>query len=959
MRLILLHLIFWKLIFLCCSANAREYAYLHYNIKDGLAASNVHCIAQDNDGYIWLATETGLSRFDGTHFTTFTRADGLPSNEILSLMTDQKGRMWIGSFKNAPCYYYKGKFYTGHNDPALKTVSFRSDISGYAETTDGTILICNYDKVYVLPPDGRPAVLYQGQSLQEMLPGMAIRKTSSSLRKQFVPLSDRLALYADQRFEWFYPPSGNGNSGFTLKAEDSMVIVPADRRNARLKMFRALRYAYYLNDSVLVLIHRYGGASLWDIRREKSMATYLADFQVQHVFRDREGNFWFGTNNDGLFRLNRYPFVNYRFGKEKTSLPVKEIYGKSGELYVAVAKGGLWQMLPGTNGAGPLWSRAVQVRKSAAWAMRQLQRRYINYGNSDVFRLFPSSKGIVDPGIKTVQFLGDTLFCAAFGGAFCYRVRDMKMLDTIYLSRATCAFKSGNTFYVGTLEGLYAVHNKHTRYYGTDFPLLKNRISAFAEGRDSILWVATYEEGVVGLKQGHIVAHIDQAGSGMSSNISRCLFADRGVLWIGTDKGINKVPLAGKSRYKVNAVYRTEDGLPSEIINAIYAEDSIVYAGTESGLSVFDESKAPRHAMCRIYMTEIAVNGALQQINTGVMVLPPGKNNIRFRFAGISFLSPSLMSYRYRLLGLQEQWQSSNDPVLNFASLPPGKYTLQVMAINKYGDRSSIVAQQLEIQSLLWEKAGFRILVAASLLILILMALQVRIRRIKKKEAESRSIQQQIMQLEQMALRAQMNPHFIFNCLNSIQNFILSQDVAGANFYLGRFASLVRQTLDNAAQIYLTLAEEIKYLTSYLELERLQTLERFTYNIIVGDEVDPSQVRVPNMVIQPFVENAIKHGVAPLQEGGNILVHFSALEDGWLQCVIEDNGPGLPDEPVAERAIPAARSNSGSTITLKRIDILNQLSEQHSITLDIRTVNGSAAKNRGTRVVLRFPYNKT
>lgn len=952
MRPILILFSLVGLLCLCFEARPQEYTYQRYGTRDGLSGSNVHIVAQDRDGYIWLGTETGISRFNGTNFRTFSQADGLPSNEILNFFVDSRNRLWMTPFKDMPCYYQDGQFHSPLNDSLMRPLKTAGLIVFYGETADSTVVFWDDFRVFTfkeggaVPAHSRPLVYTEPES------GVVLKRSSSELSKNFAPSSDRLPGYSARYHRWLYPDNCMDAQRYCLIRGDSVVTVSRKTGRTHLFLFDDLLKAVYLDDTTLALLRRENGVLFWNPHTEKTVAAYLKDYRVQTVIRDRDGNLWFGTRSNGLFRLNRSPFVSYSFDGEGSSLIVNDIWRTEGTLYVSSARAKLWQLKPDSSG-NPLLFKTSRVSRGGRWIMEHLSHRMVNYANSDVFRLYRKN-GVIDPGVKTVYVSGDTLLIAAFDGVFRFRLPQMALLDTLYDKRATCAFVSEDGCYIGTLGGLYLYKGGKLRFLGDSTPVLQNTVSSMAKDSSGMLWVATAGEGVVGLKDGRVAVQVTQARSGISSDIARCLFVGEGALWIGTQKGINMVALSGKDRYKVTAVYRAEDGLRSEIINALLVEGDIVYAGTEAGLTVFDRSKVPEHEFLQVFITEVAANGTMLKPAGGKLSLPHN-SNVRFRFEGVSFLSTSSVRYRYRLKGLAQDWQYTDDPVLNFVSLPSGNYTLQVSAINKFGDKSAVVEQAFEVEQLLWEKRWFRLLTAGSLALIILLLVQLRVAGVKRKEKEQRQIEQQMMQLEQMALRAQMNPHFIFNCLNSIQNFILNQDVAGANFYLGRFASLVRQTLDNAPSIYLSLSEEIKFLTSYLELERLQTYNGFTYEITVDEILDQARVQVPNMVIQPFVENAVKHGAGATGEGGLIVLRFTRKQEGLLECIIEDNGPGFPGEHVVGQS-SQLRKASGTSITLKRIGILNRLSEQQDgISYDIRTIYTEQGQVAGTRVIIYFP----
>jgi len=224
---------------------------------------------------------------------------------------------------------------------------------------------------------------------------------------------------------------------------------------------------------------------------------------------------------------------------------------------------------------------------------------------------------------------------------------------------------------------------------------------------------------------------------------------------------------------------------------------------------------------------------------------------------------------------------------------------------------------------------------------------------VKEKEIEMNELQKKMGQLEQLALRAQMNPHFIFNSLNSVQHFVMKQDMEGVNKYLGLFANLVRQTLNNAGRAFVSLDEEIKYLDTYLSLEKMKSDNKFEYSINVDKDIDQSAVFIPGMILQPFVENSIKHGLASKEKkDGQVRINVS--KNGRLVCVIEDNGIGRKKAgDIKLTTGESLHESKGMAITLNRVDIINKLYNS-DISIQVDDVN-SEEKSEGTRVKVEFP----
>lgn len=224
----------------------------------------------------------------------------------------------------------------------------------------------------------------------------------------------------------------------------------------------------------------------------------------------------------------------------------------------------------------------------------------------------------------------------------------------------------------------------------------------------------------------------------------------------------------------------------------------------------------------------------------------------------------------------------------------------------------------------------------------------------KEKEIQLSALQKKMSELEQMALRAQMNPHFIFNSLNSVQHFVMKQDVEGVNKYLVAFAHLVRQTLDNSGNQFISLNEEIKYLDAYLTLEKIKSSNMFNYTINIGENINPFTTFIPGMILQPFVENSIRHGVA-YKEKKEGQVNINISKNGRLVCLIEDNGIGRKkaSEIKLESSEPTYDSK-GMSITMHRIDIINEMYNT-DISVHIDDIKDLQGKPAGTRVQVEFP----
>jgi hypothetical protein len=267
-----------------------------------------------------------------------------------------------------------------------------------------------------------------------------------------------------------------------------------------------------------------------------------------------------------------------------------------------------------------------------------------------------------------------------------------------------------------------------------------------------------------------------------------------------------------------------------------------------------------------------------------------------------------------------------------------------------------------QINALNREKRSQKILVIISiaglLFVLGLLTFALRAKKlqkkllIKEKEVQKSDLENKMYELEQTALRAQMNPHFIFNCLNSVQRFIIGNDAEGANEYLSTFANLIRQTLENSGKKLIPLKDELRYLETYIKMEQLRSNNKFDYQIDVSTEVDQTETCIPNMIIQPYIENSIHHGMIH-GNGQKGLIKVNISQSNKLNFVIDDNGAGIKN---INQSNANKHHSMGGAITEKRIAIYNSLHDD-KIELEVLDKADTESQETGTRVILKFPLN--
>ncbi len=927
---------------------AQEYSYIHYTTKDGLAGETVHGLAQDKEGFIWAATETGLSRFDGKYFRNFTVQDGLPSNEIISFYQDAGGRLWIVPFKNELCYFEKGKIHNTRNDTLLRKLQFGGLVAGVGEINIDTLLIWDVTGRVNYIVDNK--VLFSGFATKDhpLLPVLynwpAREKSFTfppSLLKEILPHTRYTGLTEAKisrknNCSVFYSRDFGGC--LVISNRSGKILYEASRKG--------LEMAKMHDDSTVWLASNFG-VELFNFVSKKTVISFLPGSPVEDVLEDLEGNVWFSTRGNGIFKLSVPLMVHYTLGKNQFSLPVQWIEKKGSQLYISDDHGGLYKLIAQAAVIPEFPSLEIRkVNTHLGWLKEIQKDLFVPYASSDFFNI---ERVGGRTGIKSLQVFNDTILAAANNDARLFSLHNGRELQLLHKGRATCAFRFEHQYFVGTLNGLfiYDLQGRQTGHY------LNGRISYFVKAKNT-LWIGTYDNGVYRYQNGKLTDAINMRNTGISSNICRCLFWSNDYLWIGTDKGIDKVAVAGDT-YRVDGKFGASDGLSTGIINSIYADSLLVYVGTPKGLDCFYNHPLRPTAFCSIRMTDIIVSHTTIPQDS-IIVLKHNDNNIKFRFSGLSFSSGGQMQYQYRLLGLENAWQTTTGQFLSYPSLPSGTYILQLRAINKFGQASPFLLQRFVIRKAIYEQWWFRIGLLSFLLLTLSSIIHFRIRKLKNREDALRQLNQRMMEMEHTALRTQMNPHFIFNCLNAIQNYIVRHDAEGANFYLSQFSTLVRKTLDLAPRLYISLREEISYISSYLELEKMQSGSSFTYTIEVAPNINSIDLQIPNMVAQPYIENAVKHGFARMREGGILSIVYHLHKDGLLECSITDNGVGI--DFATNRPDKKNHTPKGMAITKERVEMLNKMADKgKSISISIQ--DRSIYHERGTQVLIHFPLLRT
>ncbi|HXC04804.1 MAG TPA: histidine kinase, partial [Bacteroidia bacterium] len=511
------------------------------------------------------------------------------------------------------------------------------------------------------------------------------------------------------------------------------------------------------------------------------------------------------------------------------------------------------------------------------------------------------------------------------------------------------------TVWLGCLNGLWKYQNGVFTYLGDSLPIFQTRIEDMKLNKDGTWWFATRGKGLI-LKKGKQIFNLSER-NGLSSNVCSSIYIDsEGIIWVATNKGIDRIISEAWGSYQIRS-YSMEDGLVSNEINQVVRMGNDIWAGSNQGLIRFPALVDNAYGSPPpVYITGLSVNSVEYALKDSLN-FKHNQNFLQISFLGLSYRGRIPVNYKYRLEGLEDTaWAYTSGMSIQYTNLPPGNYTFKTYAINSHGQISPNPASlSFSIAKPFWAETWFRLLAALFISGLILSIFMLRLRTLKRKILEKAVINQRITEMELKALRAQMNPHFIFNCISSIQYYVLANDAESADRYLSKFSKLIRNVLTNSKQERISLETELQTLELYIQLESMRFSSKFSYRIEIDSDLQTGCVSIPPLILQPYVENAIWHGLMHLTERNGELVIRLDKKETEVHCIIEDNGIGRKKNQELKKN--NTHKSFGLTITRERLAFMNkrQLTEEGIKIIDKYNEDGVP---EGTRIELLLPLEQ-
>lgn len=490
---------------------------------------------------------------------------------------------------------------------------------------------------------------------------------------------------------------------------------------------------------------------------------------------------------------------------------------------------------------------------------------------------------------------------------------------------------NSNHLWIGTEEGLFWSDGKKIEPVNLSKQTASNFIN-FINSKDENIFVGTnnglfvirYDKTPKSIKINH--QGLEEGLINLESNVNSSFIDKYKRLWFGTAQGLSYFYIPSINNETTStAPHLSIKSLKINFEDFNYGE----YA------SKFNEEGIPTR-----------------------LKLPRNKNNIIFELDGVDLNKSNDLQYQYFIEGFEYGWSPTfSNPLITLSNLPSGKYVVHIRAINKNKVYSNTYLLELNITPAFYTTWWFFVIVIILLTVIIVSIIQFRIKQERiKTYQENLEYKSRLTYLEQQTLNASMNRHFIFNSLNSIQYFINTQDKLSANRYLTSFAKLIRKNLDSSSEDnnIVTLMEELERLELYLSLEAMRFKDRFEYTIETND-IETDSILVPAMLLQPFVENSIIHGILPIEDRkGKIKINVEQRED-YVIIVIEDNGVGIDNSIKNKSTSIGDHRSQGMEITSKRIELLKKISHKNFDLEGPFQIEKNNHSISGTRVLIKIP----
>jgi len=962
----------------------------NFRTTDGLLTNEVYNLHQDKKGYLWVFSRYGTVKYNGIQFKPVLKNLSINDAFIYSIYENAKGRMWVAN-SNA-------KIYEVRNDSAYIiegiekiSVSLKNTVSeiGKLVVDDSlNIYIGTKGSSYKLTRKngGYVPTNLCGDLTSERILIKTLELGSDVLQLVALSKPDELKALFDSRYAY---------AEFSKNGNDIRIPIPTNYlkfANRVIKKFNdtiyfachSLIYKVYnnydnprcvnVNNSAIVNYTRDKNNHLWvgcyndglyELNEKDSIVNhYFVNTTINDVLVDFQNGLWFSTPGAGLFRFQN---VNFQVLKETQALesPIHFIEKRDSSLFAGNERGWVFKIEEDhvtkiRDGEGNTVLDVVKVKDIYLFSLRygiekydpgkNIRKKISKLDQPTCLRFIPKSQ--------------DTLICIWRRGInFWIKGVEKKRLD---LNRKILSAQlMNNLLWLGTENGVYQykpnfskegkrvgkllIPDKDSLFQASYLEPTRNSIiEKMVEDSFHNLWFCSMGNGLFKLKGSKLTQYTikNNLPSNIINNIS---FTEEDNALLSCNNGL----FISKWDKKDSLFKHWECIYEGEVQNALQSGNKI-YVHTSAGLIVI-KIENEREKLKKFYFNLASIIIDSDEIDCNTFKgMRSYQNSIEFKYDLISFTA-FRSQIKYSLTGPIVESGFANNSVIKFDRLTPGNYTLIAFPEIIDGENKQITIP-FSVAPAFWQTTVFQISVTILLLLFISIVIRLVVKYNQKKESVRIKNEQLISEYKLIALKAQINPHFMSNCLSAIQDLIMSDNPDKATFYVAQFGLLVRQILEYSSKQLITLKEELDLITIYMELEQLRFENKFIFKIHIEDDISTEKTYVPPLILNPIVENAIWHGLLPVQgqRRGELLILVGATEKS-LVLSVKDNGKG---RDLSEKVLSSNNNKShGIKITEQRLANINFLDNHNDSRLIYTDLCDENNKPSGTKVTIYLPLN--
>ncbi len=990
--------------FYCVSLNAQQFNFQNYSLAEGLAQSQVYAMLEDSRGYIWMGTQGGgLCQFDGRTFQTFTVRDSLPDNVVESIFEDSKGILWIGT-QNGFCTYDGLKFRSQQikGEENISVFCFYEDGLGRMWIGSDRGVFIKEKNNYI--KEDRISRIRINAFFEDSKKNIWVGSNDGAFK-----------IYKNKIKQYRIRDGMNSEVVVDFEEEDNGNIWMCTYGGG-VNILSNNRFYYLMEEqglqvNLLFCTHKDKSGNIWiggqrngfSIWNPKdSTFSYLnerdgmTNNHIRCMVEDQWGNIWIGTSGGGVSKYSGQLFVHYdKSNRLKENYVYAICEDRSGDMWISAYNKGVSMFNDSTFSHYGIDSGFLDIKSKMIFEDSRgrmwlgTEGRGLALMEEDTIRYYTNAKGLSDNWIRDMveDTLGNFWIGVAGGG-----VTKMTPVNEAATEFNYKIYVKNNGFPDDRINALlldreqrlwFATRDNGMGYFKTDSTFTNitkqdgmpdDFVRSIVQDSLGFIWVGT-RNGIGRLflnKDSIDIIKISSKDRLTSGNIYSLILDDDQNLWAGSEVGVDKIELDASRQVKSIKHYGKSEGFIGieTCQNSVWKDrKGHLWFGTINGLTKYNpENRKSNPTPPVLHFTDIKLfykslsrstyadwvtpwNGLKKGLS-----FPYHQNHLGFEFLGVNHSNPEKVRYQWKLKGAEQDWSPiSQKTDVTYSNLSPGKYTFQVQAFNEDGIGSKEpLALSFSIRSPFWATWWFRLLVLGVGGILIYSIFKSRVNAVRRKaalEQERLTFEKNLLELEQKALQLQMNPHFIFNALNSIQA-LTTKEPKKARYQLAKFSKLMRSILENSREPKITLEQERETLENYLALEKFSRNNSFDYTINIDENLDSEEVLLPPMMIQPFVENAIIHGVAQKMEDGIIEISFIE-KNNLLECIVQDNGVGRAEARERKSQQEHTHKSMALQVTQERLEILNE--GQGGKRLEIIDMKNSDGDSEGTKVILSLP----